>query len=397
MEPVSVFPLATVTNFNHHGRVMKMCLSYLTLPRLAAVAVLAISAPALSAQNVTTDPVGAVVIPLKAGSDTRISLPLHRPVALEALVGSISGNVITLQSPVSMTASQYVYASPAQTDTFYVQFTSGNREGMFYTVTANDATTLTINPNNDVNLDNNVAPGDTVRVIPYWTLNTLFPNGQGLYASPTLVPVSSILLPQLATAGINLPANTSYFYYSGNSFGGPGWKKSGDLTHFYPDLTFPPDAFFIVRITTGNPDTQLVLTGDVPMSAQAIIVNDLNPSLKQDNAVAIPVPVPVTFGSSGLFPNIVSGSPTLVPTDSVLLYDPTAGGFNKPSSATYFYYTGSSFGGPGWRKSGDLTTIRNSDILFQPGGAFILRRAARATPGSNIWTFVPPYLPAPPP
>jgi len=339
------------------------------------------------AQTVATDPVGAITLTLKAGSDTHVSLPFHRPVALETQAQSISGNTITVSSSASLTASQFVYASGSQTNTYYLQFTSGSRSGMYYTVTANDGTTITVDPNGDAGLANNVSSGDTFRVIPYWTLNTLFPGGQSLYTTTNLTPQSSILIPPGKTPGINLSAAGIYFYYTGT--GGPAWLKQGDLSTFYPDVILPPDAFFIVRHPVSVADTQLLLVGNVPMGPQSIIVNNLQSNTPQDNPLALPVPVSVTLANSGLS-SVLAPSPTLTPTDQILVFDPTVSAQNKSATAVYFYYTGS--GGPGWLKQGDLSGFHNNDAIFQPGYGYVLRRAAQSTPSSTVWTFTPPYL-----
>ncbi len=339
------------------------------------------------AQTVATDPVGAITLTLKAGSDTNVSLPFHRPVALETQVQNISGNIITISASAGLTASQFVYVAGSQTNTYYLQFTSGSRSGMYYTVTANGGTSITIDPNGDVGLDGNVGTGDTFRVIPYWTLNTLFPGGQGLYSSTNLSPVSSILIPPGKTPGINLAAAGIYFYYTGN--GGPAWLKLNDAANFYPDVILPPDAFFTVRHPANVADTQLLLVGNVPMSPQAIIVNTLANNTPQDNPLALPVPITVTLASSGLS-SVLAPSPTLTPTDQILVFDPTVSAQNKSATAIYFYYTGP--GGPGWLKSNDFNGFHNNDTIFQPGYGYVLRRAAQSTPSSAVWTFTPPYL-----
>lgn len=351
---------------------------------LASAAILALP---VKAQNVTTDPVGAITLTLKGASDTHLSLPFQRSVALETQVSSISGNVITIAASANVTGNQFVYVANTQTNTYYLQFTSGNRNGMYYTITANSPTTITVNPNGDAGLAGNVGTGDTFRVIPYWTLNTLFPNGQGLYSTTTLTPRSSILLPPGSTPGINLSAAAIYYYYTGT--GGPGWLKAGDTSGFHPDIILPPDSLLVVRHPPSTADTQLVLVGNVPMSAQAIILNSLQANTPQDNALALPVPVSVTLAASGLS-SVMTSTTTLTPKDQLMVFDPTVSAQNKAATAIYYYYTGP--GGPGWLKQGDTSGFHNNDVIFQPGFGYILRRVAQPSPGSNVWTFVPPYL-----
>jgi uncharacterized protein (TIGR02597 family) len=274
-----------------------------------------------------------------------------------------------------------------QSNTYYVQFTSGNRSGWYYSVTANTPTTITVNPNGDTGLAGNVNTGDTFRVIPYWTLNTLFPNGQGTYPSTTGTPQSEILVFPTTTAGINLSAASIYFYYNGTGFP-VGWYST--LGAGAADVTLPPDSSFIVRHPASTADTQLTLVGNVPMSTQAIVVNNLQANTPQDNVIALPVPVSVTLGNSTLA-SVMTPSTTGSPAgaDELLVFDPTVVGQNKSASAIYFYYTGP--GGPGWAKT-DGTFPVDSSVIFQPGYGYILRRAAQSTPTSTAWTFTPPYL-----
>jgi uncharacterized protein (TIGR02597 family) len=57
------------------------------------------------------------------------------------------------------------------------------KAGYSYTIIANDTTSLTLNLKGDTlaGLGND----DQFDIIPYWTLGTVFPNGQGINASPT--------------------------------------------------------------------------------------------------------------------------------------------------------------------------------------------------------------------
>ena len=352
----------------------------------------------LLAQNVTStsNPVGTFTIPLAGGSDNYASLPLHRTPAIAAAVQSVSESggkaLITLTAPTSLVPDQFVYVAGTQPNTYYVQFMSGAKEGLFYTITDNAAKTITVDANGDKGLTAAVEMGDLIEVVPYWTLNTTFPNGLGLHPTHSVTaPQSLVMLPNQTTAGINLPVAASYYYFTGN--GGPGWKKVGDdSAKTYPDVVLYPDTYFIVRHPLATADTVLTLPGGAPMSKQAIIVGNLKALTRQDNAVDMPVPEDITLATSNLYPNVISGSASLAPTDTLLVFDPKVIKQNKSATATYFYYTGSLFGGPGWRKVGDNATIRNNDRIIAAGQGFIIRRGSRPTAGSVIWPYLPSYL-----
>ncbi len=386
----------------HHSPLQRfaMLAHFISNARFSAVvlAIVLARATALHAQNVTatSNPIGTFTIPLAGASDNYASLPLQRTPAIAAMVQMVTESgpsaVITLTPPTTLTPSQFVYVAGTQPNTYYVQFMSGAKEGLFYTVTANGANTLTVNANGDKTLDNVVETGDLIEVVPYWTLNTTFPNGQGLHPTTSVTaPRSQVMLPNQTTAGINLPVAATYYYFTGD--GGPAWKKVGDNSaNTYPDVVLYPDTYFIVRHPLATADTVLTLPGGAPMSKQAIIVGNLKALTRQDNAVTMPVPEDITLATSNLYPNVISGSASLAPTDTLLVFDPKVIGINKAATATYFYYTGSLFGGPGWRKVGDNATIRNNDRIIAAGQGFIIRRGSRPTAGSVIWPYLPSYL-----
>jgi len=372
------------------------------LAAIGGLAVLASLTSAAHAQNVTTDPVGAITITLKGNSDTLVSLPFHRPVALETQVSSITGNVINISASANITGNQFIYSAGNQTNHYYVQFTSGNRAGMFYTITANTPTTITVDGAGDTGLTGNVGTSDTFRVIPYCTLNTLFPNGQGINQSAGFTGgqrKSAIFVVDNVSSGFNLAALTSYYYYNGSSSPGAGWRQAGDTGNLTNDVVIYPDNYFFVRNSIAG-DTQLTLVGAVPQSKFATPLSTIAGNTTQDNFIGVSVPVSVTLASS----NLQQSGAFLASTgfigaqrgDQLFVFDNTVATINRASVATYYYYGGSNSGGPGWRLAGDPngnTAIHDNDAIFQPGNGYIIRKKATTSPQSVIWTFAPAYLP----
>lgn len=180
----------------------------------------------LSAQSVTTDPVGVINVDLPGNSDTVVSVPFHRPVEFQGSVDSIDGNQITVNGTPGWSTNQFVYDAPGQTDTFYVLFASGEKEGMFYTIDANTADTLTLDLAGDtlagVQSDQDDGPGmgDILKIIPYWTLGTLFGDNnddiQGIVPSPNVLnPLAFVNFRDPNQAGINLSFSGAFFYHDG--------------------------------------------------------------------------------------------------------------------------------------------------------------------------------------
>jgi uncharacterized protein (TIGR02597 family) len=78
--------------------------------------------------------------------------------------------------------------------------------------------------------------------------------------------------------------------------------------------------------------------------------------------------------------------------DELLVFSNSEVKRNKSPLLTYYYFTGA--GSPaGWRRiGGGLTTVRDSDVVFEPGSAYVIRKKASPTPSVVVATTLPPYL-----
>ncbi|MGA2051811.1 MAG: TIGR02597 family protein, partial [Opitutales bacterium] len=294
------------------------------------------AAGALHAQNtsVSTDPVGAVVLNFLGSSDTLVSLPLQQPVSLESTVASVTGNVVNLNlSGANLTANQYVYQGSG-TSTYYAQFITGNREGMYYTITANDnASNVTLDLAGDTGFSGNVNVGDSVQIIPYWTLNTLFPNGNGTLPSSSFGAAtrqSEVLFPDIVDAGTNLAFTGIYYYYNGTANGGAGWRQSGVPGTIVNDLVVTPDTAFIVRLNEAT-NTTTTLVGSVSMGGFSTPLSTLAANTQQDIVVGVAVPANITLLQSNLSavftPSTSFGAAQR--KDQLLVYSNSTPGQNK--------------------------------------------------------------------
>lgn len=357
-------------------------------------------APVAQAQ-VYSATVGFNTITALGNSDTRFSVPLQRPTAYQGLVQSVAGNVITIQGTPGWTANQYVYAAGTQTDTFYVTLKSGNKAGMYYTITANSAdsgtantSTLTIDAAGDtIDGGSGIANGDSVAIIPYWTFSTLFPGQAGISTTTSVSGAGActrIFIPDITNAGVNLAASSQYYYYTGTGFGGAGWRKSGGgTTTIRNNDVVLPDVYLIIRQDNVSTSSILTASGTVPTGVRRYVIGTVTANTDQDNAVAVDVPVPLTLSGSNLFESGAFKGTTSISGaggDKLFVYDDATVGYNKAAAKQYYYYTGSSFGGAGWRLSGGGTsTIRNTEVVFQPGAGYVIRKVATATPTTVVW------------
>jgi len=247
---------------------------------------------------------------------------------------------------------------------------TGSDEGDIYTITGNTADSVTLDLQGGSLAGLNA--GDLVAIIPYWTLGTVFPGGQGVHPSVSAGNRSTeVLFPDLGGTGVNLTTARSYYFLNG------AWRQVGQGNLNKNDDVVAPDMFVWVRhnVPTG---TELVARGSVLSSGIRLGVR-LNSGIKQDNLIALPRPGPVSLSQSGLIesgafrPSISAGNRL----DELFIFDNTTLGKNKSAAATYYYLNG------GWRKVGSGNTDVGGDIVFQPGTGVILRSGAGA---SGVWT-----------
>ena len=266
-------------------------------------------------------------------------------------------------------------------------------EGRWYMITANDASTVTINLNGDT-LPSSLA-STQVSIIPCWTFNTLFPASNANVSftpSPDLGTLyTQILIPDYASVGINLAAPLTYYYINNGS--NTGWRLVGDPpTKDHGNDTLLPDGYFRVRNASGAPTLPLTFSG-------AVLVNKLAATLTvdsaqmQDNAVGLARPIGVTLNALGLHPddNSFQASPSLGElTDELLVYDNTQVAFNKAASTIYYYIDSGS--NVGWRLVGDPPTKDHGSDVLPAATALTIRKAAVGiTTSASVWSNSPNY------
>ena len=359
---------------------------------LAVAALCAMIAPAAFAVTATTDPVGFVKVDYQGNSDSYSSIPFKRTPEYAGSLASVSGNQLTASGTPNF--GNLVYAAGTQPKTYYVLFTSGPKLGLFYTITANTATTVTVDPLGD---DISGVAAATFQVIPYDTLGTLFPGGQGVVGSAAhglAVRKTEILIPDHTTAGANLAATAPYYYYTGIAGAGPGWRRQGATGTIVNDGVLYPDSTFIVRQNDGTASNTTFM-GTVHMKSLAATIGTIDANTKQDNAVALPIPAELNLTQSNLFESGAFVGSTAhglaVRKDELLVWDNAVAGKNKAADRIYYYYTGVAGVGPGWRLQGASGTVANTDIVIAPNGGIVIRKAATPAPGTVTWTVLPPY------
>lgn len=314
----------------------------------------------LSAQPSATTPAqGSLLTETVSVSDLYCSVPFEKAVSYQGAIRSVEGGTLALENA-SFVEQGLVYAKGSQPSTYYAQFLEGPKEGEYYTITANTADVIILELNGDT-LDG-VAPGTRVKIVPFWTLESLFPDG--------LQEGTELHVPNLSEEGINLPAEAVYIYEEDT------WKKKGE-EETVADTMLYPDVFFVLR-ETGETGKKQRFSGVVPKSA---ITMNLSTSTtgEQDNPVALYRPggrsgsnEGVSLKDSGLVSSGAFSASTGVqfPIDRLLVFDNSQIGFDRAPTAEYLY-----LGAPyhRWVTKDNGEEDRGEDIIFTPGNSVIIR------------------------
>ena len=358
----------------------RLTLKKQALSGMVALSLLLCSAHTTFAADETfSEPVGFNTFNCLANSDTIIGIGFHRPSVFQGRVNTFNGTALKVEfaETAPFVANQFVFNSTLQTNTYYVLLTSGQKVGAWVAVTANTVDTLTLD-STGIDLAG-VAAGDTFKVIPFWTLATLFPEGGGLPTNLGFSPANSeVQLPQSYIPGINLGILYRYYYYSGAAVGGPGWRRAGGGLSIVDNQIIVPDTYLVARNLTAN-SAPLVVSGAVQMSAVRTSLATLADGVAQDSSLSIATPVEISLAETGFYQSgAFKGNNGFSPVDELQVFDNTQPGMNKAVAKRYYYYTGAAAGGPGWRLAGGGLSLRDTETI-PAGGAIIIRKKATST------------------
>lgn len=314
---------------------------------------------ALFAQTTaTTTPVGYVSLgnngTVPANADVVVTIPLFRPAIFSGTVASVSGSTITISGTPGLGSLTSVPHT--------VVIGSGSKIGLNAVVTSSTSNSVTVSVSTGDSLSG-VTAGDTISIRPAWTVRSFlgasFPAGTQLLTLPD--------------SGSFNPSAVGIYEWDGT-----GWVDtvvSGDYAD--NDVLYPNETY-IVRNQSATPLTSFVVSGDVPVVPNRVVIAASGAS-GSDNAVCYFSPVTEKISTSGL-------TAIANPGDQVLGFNNTTSGFNKAATTILEY------DGTGW-----VDTVVSGDYEpnFPIGGGqgFIFRRASTST--SSIWTDVPSYLPLP--
>ncbi|KAF0094827.1 MAG: hypothetical protein E1N59_1562 [Puniceicoccaceae bacterium 5H] len=339
---------------------MKLSLSQgICIAAWTAAAVLA------SAAQEYSEPIGALRVTLKGGSDTRVGLPLDRQPVYQGQVASISGSTLTLSGTPGWTNGQWVSGAPASGDTYQLLFMSGTEEGMALTITGNDADTVAVELGNEtlaeVSTDAMDGTGDQVRIVPCATPQSLFSNAA--------LPDQTILyLYDQDAPEINKAPKDILTYFDGY-----GW-----YTADYQEASYRPlerGTSFLVRLPKDSADVDLVLQGHVPMTVDRKRIPAVA-GQPVDYPLSVSDPMGVSVGESGL---------GLTNQTVLYAYDETEAGFDPSPNKILTYYEGY-----GWYDTS--FNLVSDSFMLEPGTGYVLRVPSAEQTADYVISRLPNYL-----
>ena len=313
-----------------------------------------------------TNPVGVIQKTALGDSDTALSIPLKLPAEFNGVVsGAPAGSTVTAAGSPGWTADEWAGGG------YYAFLRSGAAAGNYATITANDADSLTL----DVEDLIDVVDGNSFSIHPYWTLGLLFPGGDGVNPSTSHVERDSeIFMPDSSSIGINLAAESTFYYYDG------AFRRVGAaLDSVHDDTILYPDSYFILRNNTSS-STTVTFTGEVVMGDLGLPILFQDDG-QQDNIVGLQRPIEMSLDESGL-----ASSGAFEAGDELLVWDDTVAAKNRlASTATVYTWSGAI-----WQINNAGDDV-GSDLVFTPGKGFIIRKADGSEISDVDWLNSPNY------
>jgi uncharacterized protein (TIGR02597 family) len=348
-------------------------------------------AASLEAIDAFTDPVGYYTLSIQGASDNVMSLPMVRDAVFSGVVDN-GVNAFTANgfdalagtaSP-AWTANQWAYAQGTQSQTYYVEFTSGALKGLYYKITANGAGSITLDTEGDSllnhplpgNLTAALADGDSFKIRSYWRVKDVLQNGAVpvIDAWPDADTVrDEVLFLNYTAVGQNKAPNLSIHFDT--TLG--GWRAFGDDVQDYGDFTFRPNEAFIIR-RRNVAAVNLTNLGGVLMNSSISFVPGGNGTKGNDIYISIARPAAVSLDQSGLrladqTKSLIKDSPNPDSIEDQLLAFGSGTGFNRAPNATYYYLAGA-----GWRMFPDDVTNVGATAMLEPGKSYIIRKKANS-------------------
>lgn len=338
----------------------------------------------VSAQTVVcTNPVGYVRFECPGGSDTVVSNPFHGPPRwrgpLAAAPMDVGSGLMRFSlggdpgfAPNSLTDSpHYVHCAPGS-----------GASGRVLRISAHTADSVDVVATETE--AGGLVAGNSVSILPAWTLGTLFPPGtQGtLHVSGSRLLAdrgSELLFFDDVTDGKSLAPRRRFFLTAAGWFEAGTYQPAGNT----PILPGQP---FLIRHRAGSAATTFVAHQQI-FGGPVVVRLRRQTAGEQDTMTAPARPVPVKLRELGLGAEVfeVSASTASVDRkDQLLLFDSAEAGVNKLPSITYFRTP------TGWVRDGPGFPMADDDLVA-PYSGLLIRKAAGSDNTGVTWLNLPNY------
>ena len=320
---------------------------------------------ALSAQPVSTDPVGysTITLPANGGSGESVSFVSIPLLNSAEFSGSIE-SLVTAEQKIVISNAAFTPSEFVTGGTYHVEITSGETtEGMIATIIANDASSITVHASEDITPS--LVGGESLKVRKYRTIGDVFgsTNSAGLISGVdnNFTAADTILLPNSSggydTYFYNVHSTVSLF---------TGWRKTTALTVDAEGEVLSPTMGFLVKHKSNTP-LSVVLTGEVQVNSFEIPINT------GTNFLASAYPTDTTiadiFGSSNEAGLVAGADNNFSSADTILVPNPS-GGYD-----TYFYNVHSTVSlFTGWRKTTALTVDASNTLISTGTSSMLVKR-----------------------
>jgi uncharacterized protein (TIGR02597 family) len=330
-----------------------------------------VSAAAQSA-SVATVPVGMITCAIPHDSTSYLSLPLTNAAIYTSTVTAVAATTISVgDSPAPFTTDLTTPAAP-----YFVKFLSGSEMGRVLLITANTASTLTLNITDNstqtVNLTTSgfsVAAGDTFEIFPAETLASMF--GDNSAQNPLVLTGSPRVFSADSVSLYNTSLSRWKAYYFNTTAG--YWECFGSTANANNTILYPYGAMTVTR-RSGSADTSIVMSGRVAEVPCVIKTTGSSVPVYGSTGYALDMTLSqLQFGSAW----VMGTTPLTASTISV--WNPALSRFD-----TYYQKPDST-----WRKTYDSTTDQSNFVVGAGTGISILQRGALSGGAS----FLPSAMP----
>ncbi len=303
-------------------------------------------AAAAFAASVNGPTFGSYAVQCPADSDTYIGiLPTRMPAFTGEVDGmTLSSRKISARGEPKWEADKFVYQKGVQTNHYYLKFTSGELEGAWFDIFANDSYSVQISIGEAE--FRKISVGDAFQIIPHWTMATLFPDGGG-FAKATSMIGATLIRKQTEFDSENgsvypIGKNKAFLstYYFKKSSSSAGWKTTRNAAA--DDSVVEPNTG--LKIIQPDSGTVAIVSGVIPLCASSfeLFVAEDTGSQVQSQDIMLAIPSAVDIKLSDLTDALVgtgafAASSGFVPTDILRVYDNSKTGKNVSATKSFYF------------------------------------------------------------